>query len=573
MPLASAYFDRTLGGGPCPLGLPGCPSPSNRMSFQQRFLSNVRGDLFGGITAGIVALPLALAFGVSSGLENGAAAGLYGAIAIGILSSIFGGTPSQVSGPTGPMTIVVAGLVTTMTGDPAWVFAAVMLAGAFQMILGLLRVGHYINFIPYPVISGFMSGIGLIIILLQLAQLVGQPAASGTVQAIGKIPGDLANMNVWALGLGLATIAIIYLTPRVTKVVPGTLIGLVAMTIVAAFLPGETPLIGTIPQGLPELHLPAWDFDKFKLILLPALALAAVGSIDSLLTSLVADAVTKTRHDSERELFGQGLGNVASGLIGGLPGAGATMRTVVNVQAGGRTHLSGVVHGLLLVSVLLVLAPLAEQIPKSVLAGILITVGIGIVDVKGLRHLLRVPRGDAAVMLTVLGLTVFANLMLAVAIGMVMAAMILLKRLSDIDPATHSPLLDIAAHRPWIPPLEQPKELLDGLYLVELHGSLFFGNSGPLQRTLEGIPKQVRSVVLHMGDVRFIDQSGAYALSTLIEDLTAEGISVYFAELRQEPAEMLSKLEILPGELPAERSFGQVGEAIQAAATQLESRG
>ncbi len=258
---------------------------------------------------------------------------------------------------------------------------------------------------------------------------------------------------------------------------------------------------------MPTPSIPDWDLAKFQIIVISAIMLAIVGCIDSLLTSLVADAVTKTHHDSERELMGQGIGNIVAGLIGGLPGAGATMRTVVNVRSGGRTHLSGVIHAVLLLAILLALGPLASEIPMAVLAGILITVGIGIVDTKGLGHVIRAPRGDAAVMITVFVLTVFVDLLWAVAAGMIMASMILLKRLSDIEPATHSPLIDIAAHRPWIPDLEEPQEVLAGIYVVEIHGSLFFGNAGPLQRKL-GSMEHARAVVLHMGDVRYVDQSG-----------------------------------------------------------------
>jgi SulP family sulfate permease len=533
--------------------------------FPKRFTGNLRGDLFGGLTAGIVALPLALGFGVASGLENGAAAGLYGAIAVGLFASLFGGTPSQISGPTGPMTVVVAGIVGTLTGDIAWVFAMVALSGILQVVLGLLKLGRYIHYVPYPVVSGFMSGIGAIVIILQLAQLVGHRPASGTVAALRSVPEAFQSINASALILGLCTIAIIYTAPRFLRLVPSTLVALVVVTTGSMLLGIEVPRIGEIPRGLPIPSIPAWDFDLFQLILVPALMLAIVGSIDSLLTSLVADAVTKTHHNSERELMGQGIGNIVAGLIGGLPGAGATMRTVVNVRSGGKTHLSGVVHSVLLLAILLALGPLASEIPMAVLAGILITVGIGIVDTKGLSHVRRAPRGDAAVMITVFTLTVFADLMWAVAVGMVMASMILLKRLSDIDPATHSPLVDIAAHRPWIPDLEEPREVLAGIYIVEVHGSLFFGNSGPLQRKL-GSMDHARAIVLHMGDVRYLDQSGVYALADLITDLRDAGTEVYFAELHTEPRQILANLGVAPGVIAEDQIFEKVENAIREAA-------
>ncbi|MEO1934596.1 MAG: SulP family inorganic anion transporter [Myxococcales bacterium] len=540
-------------------------------SFTQRFCGNLRGDIFGGVTAGVVALPLALGFGVASGVENGAAAGLYGAIAVGFFAALFGGTPSQISGPTGPMTVVVAGIVGALTGDIAWVFAMVALSGVLQVLMGLLRLGRYIHYVPYPVVSGFMSGIGAIVIILQLAQLFGHKPASGTVAALRHIPEAFQNINPSALILGLCTIGIIYTAPRLIRVVPSTLVALIVMTAGSVLLGIEVPRIGEIPRGLPVPRIPGWDFEMFQIILVPALMLAIVGAIDSLLTSLVADAVTKTRHDSERELMGQGIGNIVAGLIGGLPGAGATMRTVVNVRSGGETHLSGIIHSVLLLAILLALGPLASEIPMAVLAGILITVGIGIVDTKGLGHVSRAPRGDAAVMLTVFGLTVFVDLMWAVAVGMVMASMILLKRLSDIDPATHSPLLDIAAHRPWIPDLETPEEVLSGIYVVEIHGSLFFGNAGPLQRKLGGM-KDARVVVLHMGDVRYLDQSGVYTLADLITEMTEAGTEIYIAELHEEPRDLLTRLGVAPGAVDEDHIFARAEDAIVAAAQGEEVR-
>ena len=532
--------------------------------FSKRFTGNFQGDLFGGVTAGIVALPLALGFGVASGIENGAAAGLYGAIAVGFFAALFGGTPSQISGPTGPMTVVVAGIVGALTGDPAWIFAMVALSGVLQVVLGILRLGRYINYVPYPVISGFMSGIGAIVIILQIAQLVGHKPASGTVAALRSIPEHFQNINPTALVLGLSTIAIIYIAPRFIRIVPGTLVALVVMTGGAVLLGVDVPRIGEIPRGLPTPSFPDWDLAKFQIIVIPAIMLAIVGSIDSLLTSLVADAVTKTHHDSERELMGQGVGNIVAGLIGGLPGAGATMRTVVNVRSGGRTHLSGLIHAVLLLAILLALGPLASEIPMAVLAGILITVGIGIVDTKGLGHVIRAPRGDATVMITVFALTVFVDLMWAVAAGMVMASMILLKRLSDIEPATHSPLIDIAAHRPWIPDLEEPQEVLAGIYVVEIHGSLFFGNAGPLQRKL-GSMEHARAVVLHMGDVRYVDQSGVYMLADLIADVVEDGTEIYIAALHPEPEALLARLGVVPGAIPADRIFAKAEDAVTAA--------
>jgi len=315
--------------------------------------STIKGDLFGGITAGIVALPLAMAFGVQSGL--GAEAGLYGAIAIGIVAAIFGGTKTQISGPTGPMTVVSTLIAASamqqapsLEAGVAMVFLTFFIGGLLQILFGVTQIGRLVQFIPYPVVSGFMSGIGLIIILLQLFPLVGHASPGKIVDVFITATTPLQNINWPALTLGLLTIAIIYAFPRITKAVPSTLIALIVVSLIPQFLSMDIPKIGDIPEGLPNLNLGIFsdlNISTLSLVLVPALTLAALGSIDSLLTSVVADNITKTKHNSNRELIGQGLGNMAAALIGGLPGAGATMRTVVNVRSGGRTRISGVVHG------------------------------------------------------------------------------------------------------------------------------------------------------------------------------------------------------------------------------------
>ena len=522
--------------------------------------SNIRGDLFGGLTAGVIALPLALAFGVSSGL--GAAAGMYGAIAVGILAAAFGGTPSQISGPTGPMTVVVAGAVAASTGDPRLIFAAIALAGLIQVLFGVLRLGGFIRYMPYPVVSGFMSGIGVIIVSLQLLPLLGVPAAPGVIGSLRRLPAALTAINPAALALGIAAIALVYATKRVAPKVPGALVSLVALTLVATALRLDVPRIGAIPMGLPALQLPPLD-PAILLALLPtAFMLAALGSIDSLLTSLVADNLTRTRHDSDRELVGQGLGNAVAGLIGGIPGAGATMRTVANIQAGGRTGLAGVIHGALLLAVMLGLAPLAAGIPLAVLAGILVTVGIGIVDYRGLRHFLRVPRADAAVMGVVLVMTVFVDLIQAVGAGMVMASLIFVKRMSDVEVAVATAA---GSPAPAEGEAERPHEVLDDVYVVPVSGTLFFGNALPLQALVMGLT-DARAIVIDLGGTPLLDQSAAYALSDLALDLGSKGVALYLVGLRDEPRRILRLTGIAPGEIPAERIFDDVRAAVIAAA-------
>lgn len=515
--------------------------------------SNLRGDLMGGITAGIVALPLALAFGVTSGIPNGAAAGLYGAIAVGILAALFGGTPAQVSGPTGPLTVVVAGLAVALAEHPGAIFATIGLAGALQVVFGLTRLGGIVRYVPYPVVSGFMTGIGVIIIVLHIPVLFGHGSVKNPLEALRGMPGYLTAIQPTSLLLGLASIAIVYTTPLVTRMVPGTLLALVSLTIVTAVGGLEVATISAIPTGLPVPTLPTLDADTLEAVIPAALVLALLASIDSLLTSLVADRITSTQHDSDRELIGQGLGNMAASLIGGLPGAGATMRTVINVKSGGRGRLSGAVHGLVLLGVLLGLAPLARQIPLAVLAGILITVGIGIVDYRGLGDARRAPRSDTAVMLLVLGLTVLVDLMAAVAAGVVLSSLMFVKRVGDRDPATPSDGTRAV-------PVGLP-----GVRALRATQALFFGNAEALRRVLDEV--RDGALILSLETVEYLDQSAAYALGDAISDLRTRGVRVLLATPRAHAAAaLLTRLGVAPGAVPAEDVFPTLALALDAAA-------
>ena len=332
---------------------------------------NIRGDIMGGVTAGVVALPLALAFGEASGA--GPIAGLYGAMIVGFFASLFGGTGAQISGPTGPMIVVFAGVFASLSGDPKLVFLAVILAGVLQILFGIFKLGQYIKLVPYPVVSGFMSGIGCIIIALQTARLFGhEPIGKGTIPALKSIPGAVADPNFIALGLGIMTLLIVFMWPKnLGKWIPGALAALLIGTLVSVSFPGA-PILGDIPKGLPSLIVPSFEADAMFIVVEAAVLLALLGAIDSLLTSLVADNMTRTKHDSDKELIGQGIGNSIAGLFGAIPGAGATMRTVVNIRSGGGTKISGMIHGALLFVAAVPLASVASQIPHAVLAGILV---------------------------------------------------------------------------------------------------------------------------------------------------------------------------------------------------------
>ncbi len=393
--------------------------------------------------AGIIALPLALAFGVQSGL--GAEAGLYGAIAVGVFAALFGGTPTQASGPTGPMTVVSASLVAmaieTTGGLEAGlgiILLSFLIGGFLQIGLGLLGVGKYIRYFPYPVISGFMSAVGLIIILLQLWPLLGSKSPKSTIEVFTRIGEPLSALNWAALGLGLLTLVVNYTFPLVTKKVPSVLVALLVGTGASLLMDLKVPTIGDIPSGFPEFQLStilSVPPESLSTVFHFGLTLALLGSIDSLLTSVIADNMTKDRHNSRQELIGQGIGNMLAALFGGIPGAGATKGTVVAINAGAKTRLSGIIHGLFQLAALLGLGTLVAHIPLSVLAGLLTSVGFAIIDYKGIRHLRHVPQADAVVMVVVLLWTVFGNLIQAVGAGIVLASVLFMKRASDLAEA------------------------------------------------------------------------------------------------------------------------------------------
>jgi SulP family sulfate permease len=531
-------------------------------------LKNLRGDIYGGLTAAVVALPLALAFGVASGA--GAIAGLYGAIFVGLFAAVFGGTPAQISGPTGPMTVVMAGVIVQFAGEPAKAFTVVMLAGLFQIGFGILRLGRYIALVPYPVISGFMSGIGCIIIILQLGPLVGHAApGGGVVAALLAVPGQLASPGLHAAVIGLLALAIVFFTPRaVAKIVPSPLLALVAGTLLVVYLLPGAPVIGDIPTGLPSPILPSIDTASLRHVITAAFALALLGSIDSLLTSLVADNITRTHHRSNRELIGQGIGNFLAGLFGAIPGAGATMRTVINVRTGGRTPISGTIHALVLLALVLGLGGLAEKIPNAVLAGILIKVGLDIIDWDYLKRAPKAPRAGVAFMLIVLGLTVFVDLIAAVAVGMVLASLLLVKRIADLQLAS---MKEITGESTETPLSEEERSILrqhqNRILLVHLSGPMSFGAASDMAHRL-GAAGQYDALVLDMSDVTMMDSTSALALESVIVQTQSLHKSIYLCGLTGKAAAVLERLGV-SAKLSAGHMLGERLSALQQAANRL----
>lgn len=608
----------------------------------KNLFSNIKGDAFGGITAGIVALPLALAFGVSSGL--GPAAGLYGAIFISFFASLFGGTNTQISGPTAPMTavsmVIIAGIIASNDGDVnkalPIILAVFLLAGFMQIGLGILGLGKYIRYIPYPVVSGFMTAIGVIILLTQILPSVGYypkedleyveqfkpqaegiilqniledevgegilvledfketvsrseevtqadilkesqtlaaKEASGALGALKVLPRALQNIDWLELILAIGTIVIIYGFKRITKAVPSTLVALVVMSGIAVGFGLDYRPIEEIPSGLPVPNMEIFSKFSFASIapyIFTALTLSLLGAIDSLLTSVVADNMTKTKHKPNKELVGQGIGNSIGAIFGGIPGAGATIRTVVNITSGGKTKLSGMIAGLMLLIILLGLGPVASKIPAAVLAGILITVGIGVMDYKGLRAIPSLPKDvkigpvrfsmEVTIMITVLLLSTFWNLVYAVGIGLVIASLMFMKKMGDLT-AQRSDVKSLK-EEVWKDEVDFPVEFRDKVFIKHIKGPLFFGSTSDFQALAKQIPSTATHVIIRMDRMQYLDQSGLYVLEDMLVDLEKNDIHVLLVDVLEQPRYLMERIDIIPDLIPEEHIFHTFDECI-----------
>lgn len=600
------------------------------------FFAHFKSDLFGGITAGVVALPLALAFGVSSGM--GASAGLYGAVFIGFFAALFGGTPTQISGPTAPMTavsmLVVGSALALNQGNlelalPTILFVF-LLAGLLQVGFGLIGLGRYIRYIPYPVVSGFMTAIGVIILITQLLPalgyypkedeaLVDQYRVTAEARILSKILQDearegilvleelpemvrrskqfdqeaitresrslavqnssgvmgtlrifgraLKNTNGLELTLCLITVIIVFGFKRLTKSIPSTLVALVVVSAAASLLHLDYRPIQEIPDGFP---LPRLDiFTEFNAtqvftLIFSAFTLALLGSIDSLLTSVVADNMTKTRHLPNKELIGQGIGNAIASLFGGIPGAGATIRTVVNINSGGKTKLSGMIAALLLLVVLLALGPVASKIPAAVLAGILITVGLSVIDYKGLKAIPSLPKdikfgpmrisSEVIVLFVVLLLSALWNLVYAVGIGLIIASLMFMKKIGDLM-VSSSDVKSLEAEKSWPDEANFPDYLKKIVFIKHLKGPLFFGTAKDFLRLAEQIPEAAKTVIIRLGRMPYLDQSGLYAMEEVLTNLRDKGVNILLVNIQEQPRYLLERIDIIPDLVPEDCIF------------------
>ena len=507
-------------------------------------LRTFKGDLFGGITAAVVGLPVALAFGEASGL--GALAGIYGAISVGFFAAVFGGTRSQISGPTGPMAIAMAVVVTLHADNLAAAFTIVIMAGLFQVLLGLVGIGRFIAFTPYSVISGFMSGIGIIIILLQTLPFMGMPVAEGPIASIKGWANGITHFNVSAFAIAAVTLAVGILWPgRLRRVLPPTLVALMVGTVMGVLWLTDVPVIGNVPTGLPTLQMPDLSPGILVQAITPALTIAMLGSIDSLLTSLIADSMTRTQHKANRELVGQGIGNMVAGFLGGLPGAGATMGTVINIRAGGRTPISGVIRAAILLTLVLGLARYVEVIPHACLAGILIKVGWDIIDWRFLTRIMRMQREHLVVMAVTMFLTVFVDLVTAVAIGLIAAGMATSRRFErlQLDSVLSVPILDKVFFKGGY--RDDMDDYSAHVGMVILRGAFTVASSHKLISTISKDINEHDVVIFDFTNTTYMDDSAALVVEELIDTALADNTECIVMGLSDQPAMTLRSLNAL----------------------------
>ncbi len=587
---------------------------------------HLKGDVFGGITAGIVTLPLVLAFGVSTGL--GASAGLYGAIFISFFAALFGGTKTMISGPTTPMTavsmIVSAGIIASFNGDLSKALPVILtvflLGGIFQIGIGLIGLGKYIKYVPYPVVSGFMSAIGVIILTTQLipalgyypkedvafvkqfepfanevllnkilkeeigddvlivenfqnsinqsksitqkqitaqAKILAKKDTSGVLGSIKILPKALKNINLLELLLVLGTLFIIYGFKRITKKIPSSLIALLVMSGIAVGFRLDYRKIDEIPSGLPAFHFDIFTNFSFETItpyIFAALTLTFLSTIDTLLSAVVAENMTKTKNKPNKELIGQGIGNIIGSLFGGIPGAGSTTRTMVNIEAGGKTRLSGMVSGLFLLVVLLILSPVASLIPVAVLSGVLISIGISVIDYKGLRAIPYMQKTEVIIMFAVLILSSIWNLVFAVGIGLITASLIFMKKIGDMT-SEHSNVKYIFNEETWTEEYDFSDNLKGKVYVMHIKGPLFFGSISDFKMLMKQIPDSATIIIIRMGRMQYIDQSGLFTLEDALKGLRNQNKTLILVNVLPQPRVLFEKSTIIPNIIPINQIF------------------
>jgi len=542
---------------------------------------SIKGDFTGGLTAAIIALPMGLAFGLQSGL--GPQAGLYTAIILALLASIVAGTKTLISDPTGPMTIVAATIIAEAGFNgvgkiPTVIILSFALGGIFQIMFGLIKVAQYVKYISYPVLSGFMGGIGVIIILTQWHTFLGGERPGGIIDIILDLHTPIIEYHWSSIILGSLTLVFIYFIPKISKKIPAGLISLIIGTLFSFTFKKEWgwhwdySTIGEIPSDLPQIVLPFSEFlnisfSEFSIAVVSGLTLAGLGTIDTLLTSVVADNLTKTKHNGNRELIGQGIGNFVAALFGGLPGAGSTTGTVANINSNGKTNMSGIFKAIFLLIVLVGLGPLLKDVPKPVLSALLISVGIGIIDFKGMKKLFSLKNSDSLVLLLVVVLTVFVDLLVAVGIGMVLSSFFFMQRMGElVDQQSKSGDINEIEKK-----LKIPESIKNRIMVYELDGPLFYGFSDQFKEQAEAIIGK-DAVIINMSQVPYIDASGTYVLEEVIKNFKDKKVEVILVGVKDHIFKQFEEFKVIPNTLAEEKAYNSVRAGLKYLKFQLEEK-
>ena len=497
-------------------------------------------DLMAGIIVGIVALPLAIAFGIASGVTP--EKGIITAIVAGVIVSVFGGTKVQIGGPTGAFIVIVYGIIQQYGIEGLAV--ATFMAGIFLLLFGFLHLGTIIKYIPYPIVVGFTSGIAVTIFTTQIKDLFGldlQSVPSDFIEKWGVYLSNMDKLDLWSILVGVVSVVIIAVTPRFSKKIPGSLIAIVLMTVAALLLKnfaGVTSIetIGdrfSINGALPDAHMPEMTWETVKGLVSPALTIAVLGAIESLLSATVADGVAGDHHDSNTELVAQGLANIASPLFGGIPATGAIARTMTNINNGGKTPVAGVVHAVVLLLIFLFLMPLAQYIPMACLAGVLVVVSYGMCGWRSFAALMRNPKSDVTVLLITFFLTIVFDLTVAIEVGLIIACLLFMKRMAEstdvkvisdeIDPNEDAEIKSGNLEHLTIP---------QGVEVYEINGPYFFGAGNRFEEIMATFGDRPKVRIIRMRKVPFVDSTGIHNLANLCEMSKKEGIKVVLSGVR-----------------------------------------
>ena len=505
-------------------------------------------DLMAGIIVGIVALPLAIAFGIASGVTP--EKGIITAIIAGLLISVFGGSKVQIGGPTGAFIVIVFGIIADY--GIGGLTIATFMAGIFLILMGVLRVGTIIKYIPYPIIVGFTSGIALTIFTTQIKDLFGMQIADVPADFVSKWVvyfQNFSTMEIWPLLIGICSILIIVYTPKISKKLPGSLVAIIVMTVVALLLKqyaGVTTIetIGdrfTINPDMPKPEVPKITWEIFTKLMSPALVIAMLGAIESLLSAAVADGVIGDKHDSNQELMGQGIANMVCSLFGGIPATGAIARTMTNINNGGRTPIAGVIHALVLLLIYFFLMPLAKYIPMSCLAGILVVVSYNMSEWRSFKAILKNPKSDIIVLLVTFFLTVIFDLTIAIEVGILIACLLFMRRMSEVtNVSVETEEIDLSADSD-LPDNIEHLAIPDRVEVYEINGPYFFGIANRFEEVMNDVGTIPSVRIIRMRKVPFIDSTGVHNLTNLCEKCLQKDIRIVLSGVNPKVLEVLTK--------------------------------